>query len=82
MTAEEKCNRCEQFGPNGLTDYPCKRVPTRSCPYFLKISEKKYKKILAERVRKIKGFEKMKENEKIKERILKTYKPDINLIIK
>lgn len=54
MTGEEKCNRCEQFGPNGLTDYPCKRIPSRNCPWFIKISDKKYKKILADRVKRIK----------------------------
>lgn len=64
MTGEEKCNRCEQFGPNGLTDYPCKRIPSRNCPsrnypWFIKISDKKYKKILADRVKRIKDNEKL-----------------------
>ena len=70
MTGEEKCNRCEQFGPNGFTDYPCNRIPSRSCPWFIKISDKKYKKILADRVKRI------KENEKLKQEMLK----DQNLI--
>ena len=61
MTGEEKCNRCEQFGPNGLTDYPCKRIPSRNCPWFIKISDKKYKKILADRVKRIKDNEKLKQ---------------------
>lgn len=50
MNAQDKCNRCEQFGPNKLTLYPCKRIPSRNCPWFIKISEKKYKAILAARV--------------------------------
>lgn len=62
MTAEEKCNRCEQFGPNGLTDYPCKRIPSRNCPWFIKISEKRHKKIVAERI---------KENEAKKQELMK-----------
>lgn len=59
MRGEEKCNRCEQFGPNGLTDYPCKRIPSRNCPRVIKISDKKYKKILADRVKRIKGNKKL-----------------------
>nr|DAW92287.1 MAG TPA: zinc knuckle protein [Caudoviricetes sp.] len=51
MNAQDKCNRCEQFGPNKLTPYPCKRIPSRNCPWFIKISEKKYKAILAARVK-------------------------------
>lgn len=58
-------NRCEQFGPNGLTDYPCKRIPSRNCPWFIKISDKRYKKILADRVKRI------KENEKLKQEMMK-----------
>lgn len=65
MTGAEKCNRCEQFGPNGLTDYPCKRIPSRNCPWFIKISDKKYKKILADRVKRI------KENEELKQEMMK-----------
>ena len=42
MTGEEKCNRCEQFGPNGLTDYPCKRIPSRNCPWFKERSLKDF----------------------------------------
>lgn len=65
MTGEEKCNRCEQFGPNGLTMFPCQRIPSRNCPWFIKIPEKKYKKILAGRVKKT------RENEEEKQRMLK-----------
>lgn len=57
MTGEEKCNRCEQFGPNGLTDYPCKRIPSRNCPWFIKISDKKYKKVNAMKKKNIKPEE-------------------------
>ncbi len=70
MTAEEKCNRCEQFGPNGLTKYPCKRIPSRNCPFFLKISEKKFKKICNERIRKTKENEELKH--KLEEEGVKT----------
>ena len=66
MTGEEKCNRCEQFGPNGLTDYPCKRIPSRNCPWFIKISDKKYKKILADRVKRLKQ-EMMKDQDLVEE---------------
>lgn len=65
MTAEEKCNRCEQFGPNGLTMFPCKRIPSRNCPWFIKISEKRYKKILSDRINK------MKQNEERKSEMMK-----------
>lgn len=61
MNAQDKCNRCEQFEPNKFTPYPCKRVPSRNCPWFIKISEKKYKSILAERVRIIKEGKKIEE---------------------
>ena len=65
MTGEEKCNRCEQFGANGLPDYPCKRIPSRNCPWFIKISDKKYKKILSDRGTRI------KENETLKQEMMK-----------
>lgn len=65
MTAEEKCNRCESFGPNGLTNYPCRRIPSRNCQLFIKISDKRYKRILEERVRKY------KENEAKKQEMMK-----------
>ena len=42
-------------------DYPCKRIPSRNCPWFIKISDKKYKKILADRVKRIKDNEKLKQ---------------------
>lgn len=66
MTGEEKCNRCKQFGPNGLTNYPCKRIPSRNCPWFIKISDKKYKRILADRVKRIKQ-EMMKDQDLVEE---------------
>ena len=37
----------------------------RNCPWFIKISDKKYKKILADRVKRI------KENEKLKQEMMK-----------
>lgn len=64
MTGEERCNRCEQFGPNGLTMFPCQRIPSRNCPWFIKIPEKKYRKILAERIKR------MKESEEARKRML------------
>ena len=39
--------------------------PTRNCPWFIKISDKKYKKILSDRVKRI------KENEKLKQEMMK-----------
>lgn len=54
MTAEEKCNRCKEFGPNGLTSFPCRRVPSRNCPAFNKMSEKQFNKIRAARIKAMK----------------------------
>ena len=57
MTAEEMCNRCKEFGPNGLTPFPCRRVPSRKCPFFDKIPDKQYAKIIKERVSRLKPKE-------------------------
>lgn len=60
MRAEEKCNRCEQFGPNGLTEFPCEKMPSRSCPYFIKISNKRYQKIVKERVKRAQASQELR----------------------
>lgn len=78
MRAEEKCNRCEQLGANGLTDYPCKRVPSRSCPFFIKISEKKYKRIVAERVKRLKESEELRKKMLEDENIVQEVKQQTN----
>lgn len=64
MNAEKKCNRCENFGPNGLAPYPCKLVGSRTCQFFSPIPKKKYEEILKKRV------EKIKENEALRQQML------------
>lgn len=73
MTAEEMCNRCKEFGPNGLTSFPCRRVPSRKCQFFDKISDKQYSKILKDRISKMKPLEEKDLFDKNKESRAKDY---------
>lgn len=66
MNAEERCNMCWHFGPNGLTSIPCNPIPSRNCPYFKKISNKQYIKIVRERIRKHNEKVDLKELEELK----------------
>lgn len=52
MRAEEKCLRCKNFPQNGYVTKWCGLAPSRHCFRFVKISDKKYAKIVAMRRKK------------------------------
>ena len=66
MNAEKRCNMCWHFGHNGLTNTPCNPIPSRKCPYFKKIPNKQYIKIVQERIRKHNEKVDLKEQEEVK----------------
>lgn len=60
MNAEERCNRCRNFAPNGFTDRSCPYPPSRNCRFFSKISEREFRKIVNARIEKIRKNQEMR----------------------